>query len=282
MAAYSVPALAPAIARDLGVDGALTGYFVSVIYGVGIASSLTAASLIHTYGAGAHRPVHPGRDSRHAPDQRLGWTCRAGDRRSRARQRVWRRRGRSAPTCWCPRTPPSIVNLVLSIRQIGVPMGGVLGALVLPPLALRFGWQSTFLLQAMPVLLLILLFELPRRRWDARAAPHAHGHTAGLRPLWALLSANAELGRLTLACFVYSGLQLCFVAFIAVQLTSRADFGLVAAGRRWRPTSSAAWCRARSGGWIADNLIPARLLLAAQGVVMGPGSGCGSGSPAGG
>jgi hypothetical protein len=51
MAAYSVPVLAPAIARDLGVDGALTGYFVSVIYGVGIASSLTAASLIHTYGA---------------------------------------------------------------------------------------------------------------------------------------------------------------------------------------------------------------------------------------
>ena len=31
MAAYSVPALAPAIARDLGIDGALAGYFVSTV-----------------------------------------------------------------------------------------------------------------------------------------------------------------------------------------------------------------------------------------------------------
>ena len=51
MAAFSVPALAPAIARDLDADGALAGYFVSLVYGTGIVSSLLAAGLIHRFGA---------------------------------------------------------------------------------------------------------------------------------------------------------------------------------------------------------------------------------------
>ena len=35
-AAYSVPAVAPAVARDLGINGALVGFFISTVYGVGI------------------------------------------------------------------------------------------------------------------------------------------------------------------------------------------------------------------------------------------------------
>ena len=50
-AAYSIPALAPVVARDIGVDGALIGYFISVVYGVGIVSSLLAAGAIARYGA---------------------------------------------------------------------------------------------------------------------------------------------------------------------------------------------------------------------------------------
>ena len=42
-----------------------------------------------------------------------------------------------------------------------------------------------------------------------------------------MLSQSAELRRLTLACFIYSGTQLCFVAFTTVQLVSQAGFGLI-------------------------------------------------------
>ena len=34
MAAYSLPAAAPAVARDLGVEGSLIGFFISTVYGV--------------------------------------------------------------------------------------------------------------------------------------------------------------------------------------------------------------------------------------------------------
>ena len=51
LAAYTLPALAPMVAADLEVDGAWVGYFVSVVYGVGIGSSLLAAGFIHRHGA---------------------------------------------------------------------------------------------------------------------------------------------------------------------------------------------------------------------------------------
>ena len=50
-AAFSVPAVAPAIARDLGLPGALVGFFPALVYGVGILSSLFSPSFILRFGA---------------------------------------------------------------------------------------------------------------------------------------------------------------------------------------------------------------------------------------
>ena len=51
MAAYSVPAAAPAIAADLGVAGERVGVFISIVYGVGMISAILSVSFIHRYGA---------------------------------------------------------------------------------------------------------------------------------------------------------------------------------------------------------------------------------------
>ncbi|MCC2101228.1 MAG: hypothetical protein KDJ12_09565, partial [Hyphomicrobiales bacterium] len=50
-AAFSVPAVAPAIARDLHLPGALIGFFPALVYGVGIISSLYSPSFILRFGA---------------------------------------------------------------------------------------------------------------------------------------------------------------------------------------------------------------------------------------
>jgi len=65
-----------------------------------------------------------------------------------------------------PRTPLRMMNLVLSIRQIGVPLGGVLAGLVMAPLTLSLWWQAALLWQTLPVLLTVLLLESIRRHWD--------------------------------------------------------------------------------------------------------------------
>ena len=268
MAAYSVPALAPAIARDLGVDGAFTGYFVSVVYGVGIASSLLAADFIRRYGAvRITQLILMGTLA-------MLLISASGSLIALALGAValGSAYGAAAPVSThllVPRTSPAIVNLVLSIRQIGVPLGGVLGALLLPPLALRLGWQTTFLLQALPVLVLLVLLEIPRRAWDRPEGGPAPARRGAWRDLPGLLRGNPELLRLTLASFVYSGVQLCFIAFTTVQLTSRADIGLIAAGQALAAYQLAGVVSRPIWGWIADARVPARSLLAAQGVVMG-------------
>lgn len=268
MAAYSVPALAPAIARDLGIDGALAGYFVSVVYGVGIASSILAADFIHRYGA-----VRVGQMILVATLAMLLISARGGlAALALGAVALGTAYGATAPVSThllVPRTPLSIMNLVLSIRQIGVPLGGVLGALLLPPIALRFGWQPALLAQAVPVVMLLLLLEVPRRSWDGAPeamTPPRHG---ALRQILGLLSASAELKRLTLASFVFSGLQLSFVAFTTVQLTSRANFSLVAAGQALATYQLSGVITLPVWGWLADNWFKARWLLVFQGVVMG-------------
>jgi MFS family permease len=268
MAAYSVPALAPAIARDLGIEGALAGYFVSTVYGVGIASSLMAADLIHRFGA-----VRLGQAVVAATLAMLLISA-SGSLATLALGAIalGSAYGVTAPVSThllVPRTPPRIVNLVLSIRQIGVPLGGVLGALLLPPLALRLGWQSAFLLQALPAALLLLLLEIPRRSWDSKVGLQSTARTGGLRQIGSLLGGSGELQRLTLASFVFSGLQLSFVAFTTVQLTSRADFGLVAAGQALATYQMSGVITRPIWGWIADRWIPARRILVFHGVVMG-------------
>ena len=165
MAAYAVPALAPVVAKDLGVDGALTGYFVSVVYGVGIISSLLAADFIHRHGA-----VRAGQLVLVSALAMLIISTWGGVGALAAGAVVLGLGyGATAPSSThllVPRTPPRILNFVMSLRQIGVPLGGVLAGLLLPPVALLVGWQKAMLLLAAPIVLLLVALEWPRREWD--------------------------------------------------------------------------------------------------------------------
>ncbi|MFM9885584.1 MAG: MFS transporter [Burkholderiales bacterium] len=267
MAAYAVPALAPVVAKDLGVDGALTGYFISVVYGVGIISSLLAADFIHRYGA-----VRAGQLVLVCSLAMLIISTWGGVGALAAGAIVLGLGyGATAPSSThllVPRTPPRILNFVMSLRQIGVPLGGVLAGLLLPPVALFVGWQKAMLLLAAPILLLLVALEWPRRDWDRQRTPQSQSIPDGLRRLLALLRENPEIRALTMASFIYSGVQLCFVAFMAVHLTARAGFGIVAAGQTLALYQVCGVVSRPIWGWIADRAVPARWLLVAQGCVM--------------
>ena len=273
MAVFAIPALAPAIGRDLAVDGVLSGYFVSLVYGTGIVSSLLAAAAIYRFGAV--------RVCQAVLATALGMLLisASGSLAAFAIGAIvlGTTYGAAAPVSThllVPRTPPQIINLVLSIRQIGVPMGGVLAALLMPPLALRVGWQTALLMLAVPVTVLMLALELPRRRWDdpARTAGYTHGSVVTIesaRAVLDLLRTSSELRRLSAASFVFSGVQLSFVAFLAVQLTSRAGFGLVAAGQALALFQLAGMLCRPLWGWLADGKNGAHRLIVLQGVAMG-------------
>jgi MFS family permease len=267
MAAYSLPAVAPAVARDLGVPGALVGVFISTVYGVGIASALLSPGFIGRYGAV--------RVSQFVLVATLAMLLAAavGSVASIGVGAVLLglAYGATAPAAahlLVPRTPPGVMNLVLSVRQIGVPLGGILAGLAMVPLTLAVGWREALLWLAVPVAFLLLLIQLPRGRWDAERDPARAIGGARLAAPLALLAGSGPIRRLAAASFVYSGLQLCFISFMTVHLTSRAGFDLVAAGQGLAVYQLAGVVSRPIWGWLADRLVPARVLLAAQGLIM--------------
>lgn len=266
-AAYSIPALAPVVARDIGVDGALIGYFISVVYGVGIVSSLLAAGAIARYGAVRSSQIVL------VCALALVVICAQGTLASVALGAfaLGIAYGLTAPVSThllVPRTPPGIINIVLSTRQIGVPLAGVLAATLMPPLALAYGWKQALLLQAIPIVALILLLEIPRRSWDAERSTVSRSAKDALVRSFGLLKGNGAMQRLTFASFIYSGTQLTFVAFMTMHVTSRAGLDLVTAGWALAVYQLSAVIMRPIFGWIADAFVQARIVLAIQGIVM--------------
>lgn len=228
-ALFSIPAIAPAIAAALHVNGELVGTFVAVAYGTGIVSALLSPGLIRRYGGVRATQVVLVTAAGMVAIAATGHLVSL----ALAAVVLGLGYGAAAPASThllVPQTPRPVFNLVMSVRQIGVPLGGVLGALILPPLVLAIGWRLALLTELAPILLLLALIEYPRRRWDAGREP---GHRALGRTLlqpFALLR-DRRIRRLSVASFVYSGTQLTFVAFMTVDLTSTAGFNLVQAGR---------------------------------------------------
>ena len=158
--------------------------------------------------------------------------------------------------------------MVLSTRQIGVPLGGVLAATLMPSLALAIGWKPALLLQAIPIIALILLLEIPRRSWDVEPAKAAIAVKGSLVRSLRLLRGDTAMQRLTLASFVYSGAQLAFVAFMTVHVTSRTGLDLVTAGWALATYQLTGVITRPIFGWVADRFVPARSVLSIQGFVM--------------
>jgi MFS family permease len=266
MALFSLPAIAPAVARALDVPGELVGLFVSVAYGTGIVSALLSPGFIHRYGgvramqavllaALAMLLIAAGGSvallAIAAIVLGLGY-------------------GAAAPASahlLVPHTPPRVFNMVMSLRQIGVPLGGVLGSLLLPPLVLRFGWREALLAELPVIIALVALLQIPRRRWDAGVQPARRLFGRTLLQPFALLR-DAPMRRLSIASFIYSGTQLCFVAFTTVQLTNVAGFDLIHAGRALAVYQVVGAVTRPIWGWIADRFITPGQTLALHGFGM--------------
>lgn len=266
-AAYSIPAVAPAIASDLAINPALVGFFISVVYGVGIFSALLSPPFIARYGA-----VLVTQAVLVATVAMLA-TAATGTLAAvvLSAALMGLAYGATAPASThllVPRTPKPYMNLVLSIRQIGVPLGGMMASLLMPPLTLRWGWQATLLAQLVPVVLLGILIELFCWRWDGPKKRDASAPRAGLTGPLALLKPSSALRRLSFAAFVYSGLQLCFMVFMTTQLTTKAGFNLIAAGQTLAAYQFAGVISRPIWGWLADRVMGARWWLGIQGAVM--------------
>jgi MFS family permease len=268
MAAYSIPAAAPAIASELHIAGEWVGIFIAIVYGVGMFSAVMSPSFIHRYGAVRVSQFILLSGLAMLVAASWGGTVFA---LGAGAVLLGLGYGATAPTSshlLMKRTPPRIRNLVFSIRQIGVPLGGVLSGLIVPPLVLAFSWQTAIGAQLIPVVVLLIVLQWLRSDYDADRNPNFVVRTTGVVGPLKLITSDPALRVLALVCFFFAGTQLCFIAYMSVHLTSRADFGLVAAGQMLAAYQIAGVVSRPIWGVIADRWIAARTMLVVMGFVM--------------
>jgi predicted MFS family arabinose efflux permease len=126
-------------------------------------------------------------------------------------------------------SPPARRNLVFSIKQTGVPLGGMAAGLIGPSLSLAIGWSGVLWCIAGISLLLMLATQTKRAIWDAQRRGGAFRPALSLGSLRVVAKRPALLC-LALASFCFSAIQLSVIGFLVVLLVDELGFDLVSAG----------------------------------------------------
>jgi MFS family permease len=127
--------------------------------------------------------------------------------------------GARALVAWVPRRR---LGLALSVRQTGVMLGGLLGALMLPPVALLTGWRTAFRVAAILAIGCVVLFALAYREPPGVARRGAPLKLRSLRHNRPWLAATAY-------GFVFMGVQGVAVSYLALYLHQGGGLTVVAA-----------------------------------------------------
>ncbi len=258
-------AIAPELARALGVPASWIGVLVSIIYLGAMATSLVGGVLTRRWGAlrvnqsalvvaaaGVAMAAAPSLPSLAVGALLIGFGY--GLTNPAASQLLMRV------------TRPKTRNLVFSLKQTGVPLGGVAAGLAAPTLTLSYGWQAALLTAVALALTLAVAVQPYRCSWDRDRDPGAalRGSSVGnLRLVWR----HPALSKMSLVGFSYSAVQLCLTTFAVTMLVEDLGFGLVAAGFALSVLQVSGVVGRLLWGGVADRLGDGNRVLIATGAI---------------
>lgn len=266
MAVITVPVLAPALSESMKVSATLVGVYIALVYAAAMVASLGGGALVARFGA-------------IRVSQLCLVLCAAGlavtalpsvAATALGALLIGLGYGPVTPASshlLARSTPQHRMSLVFSLKQTGVPLGGVLaGALV--PLLLDFGWQAALLWVALANLACAVVAQPLRRELDADrdpTQPFVAGHLA--RPI-RLVLAQPELRRLAGCSFVFSMAQVSLTTYLVTYLTAMLGYSLVTAGLALSVSQSAGVAGRIAWGYVADRWLGARRMLALLTILM--------------
>ena len=148
-------------------------------------------------------------------------------------------------------SPPENRTLIFSIKQTGVPLGGVLAGATAPALALAIGWRGAFACMALLALVVALWLQSRRSLWDADRDPGARLVRSPLDDL-RLVWSSRPLRFLSLAGLCFASIQLCLSAFTVTLLVTDMGMGILSAGLVMSAIQICGVAGRVSWGWVGD------------------------------
>jgi len=267
MTLFAVPVMAPAMAVDLGVRPSLIGAYMSVAYIAATAAALLCPGFIMRVGG-----------IRASQTALIG----IGVGLSLAALGSVAAMVASALVLGCVyalpipagahvlarHTPPRLYNIAFSIRQSGVPVGGLIAGAATPALVIWLGWRTALLaFAAAPILVAALLIPL-RRGLDVDLQPGRRMFGRGMLQPIHLLLRHPLLRALGFAAIFFAGLEVAFATYVVVTMIERVGVGYVEAGLALSIFQAGGLVGRLAFGVIADRFAARRGLIAGLGFGM--------------
>jgi len=265
LSALALSAVAPSAAVDLGAGAGLAGYQVSLVYTGAVATSLIGGGFVRRLGAGR-------------ASQMALWLVALGCLLSALGSLQMLMLGAVVIGLGYGCTNPAAshllsrtrgtahMNLIFSIKQCGVPIGGILAGLLIPPITLAINWRAGLAFCALLALGLSIVLQQARRAWDADRQPDAPmflSPLAGLRVVWG----HPILRWLALCSFAYSAVQLSLTGLLVTYLVNEIGMHLVLAGTMLALAQTAGAAGRLAWGWLADRMRSGSKVLIINGAV---------------
>lgn len=267
MALLTLPVMAPVVAPALGVSAALVGVYVAIVYAGAMVASLGAGAVVGRFGA--------------IRVSQAGLVLCAGGLALCAVPHVAAVAlgafliglgyGPITPASshlLSRSTPAHRMSLVFSVKQTGVPLGGVLAGALVPSLMLLTTWQGALLLAAVANLLCALLAQPLRQQLDADRKPGTPLALGNLTQPIRMVLGHPALKMLAACSFVFSIAQLSLTTYLVTYLNESLAYGLVAAGLALSIAQVGGIVGRVLWGWVADQGLGARRMLTLLAAVM--------------
>lgn len=260
-AALTVPVLAPVLVPVFGVPGESVGAYVSSIYIGAMLGSLASGGCIGRYGA-------------IRVSQWCLLLCAIGLTLALLASPVIALVGAvltglgygpitpASSHLLARTTPPQRMGFVFSLKQTGVPLGGVIAGMAAPRLNDAWGWQSAILAIATSCLLCAALAQMLRGALDADRGRSVVSGFASLRQSLGMIWTHPSMRLLSLSSLTFSAVQLSLNAYLVVYLHDSLGYSLIVAGAMMSVSQVAGVLGRLVWGWCADKFMGAVAMLA--------------------
>jgi MFS family permease len=250
MATMTLPAVAPAVSASYGVPSSVIGYQISLLAAAMLFSLVFGANLSTRWGAARVQQVglallvcgsliatgpHVAFFFASAISLGLGYGLMTP----------------SASHLLMRYTTAERRNLIFSLKQTGVPLGGIGAALIAPAVATAFGWRWALAINAVSMTVLIVLIQQRRAAWDddrTSGSPLVVNPLQGIVMIWR----HRALRYLSFSGAFLVVPQFAVSTFTVVFFVEEVGYTLVAAGVVLTASQVGGVAGRVFWGWLAD------------------------------
>jgi MFS family permease len=169
-------------------------------------------------------------------------------------------------------TPFSMMSVVFSIKQTGVPIGGAMAGAIVPHLVIFWGWKMAALEVGALSLILSIFLHPYRKRFDTERSNLSRLSWKKVFESVKMTVVHQELRYIVIASFFFSTMQLCLISFIVIFLMEDVKMTLVQAGILLATAQAGGIIGRIVWGTLADRCVKPRIMLGVLGIAMAAGA----------